>query len=76
MVPFGKQAKSHDEAWAKALKDDMDGVLIFAGLFSAVLTAFVVPKIQDLKVDPQTSRPITRIKPFRYLIEYRDNSPR
>ena len=26
---FGKQAKSHDEAWAKALKEDMDGVLIF-----------------------------------------------
>ena len=26
---FGKQAKIHDESWAKALKEDMDGVLIF-----------------------------------------------
>ncbi len=26
---YGKQAKCHDEAWAKALKEDMDGVLIF-----------------------------------------------
>ncbi|KAF8469330.1 hypothetical protein DFH94DRAFT_775021 [Russula ochroleuca] len=33
----------------------MDGVLIYAGLLSGVLTgvtAFVVSKIQDLKVDP------------------------
>ncbi|KAF8489081.1 hypothetical protein F5888DRAFT_1212178 [Russula emetica] len=49
---YGKEAKSHDDARIETLKGDMDGVLIFAGLFSAVLTAFVVPKIQDLKVDP------------------------
>jgi hypothetical protein len=58
----------------KALKDDMDGVLIFvcacffsvqpkihpgltpflsqAGLFSGVLTAFVVPQLQNLQVNP------------------------
>ncbi|KAF8474331.1 hypothetical protein DFH94DRAFT_635772, partial [Russula ochroleuca] len=49
---YGKEAKSQDEARIKTLKDDMDGVLIYAGLLSGVLTAFVVPKIQDLKVDP------------------------
>ncbi|KAF8489077.1 hypothetical protein F5888DRAFT_1596646, partial [Russula emetica] len=49
---YGKEAKSHDEEWIKVLKEDMDSILIFAGLFSGVLTAFVVPKIQDLKVNP------------------------
>ncbi|KAI0285609.1 hypothetical protein BC826DRAFT_115406 [Russula brevipes] len=49
---YGKEAKNRDKARIQTLKDDMDGVLIFAGLFSAVLTAFVVPKIQDLEEDP------------------------
>jgi len=37
-----------------------------AGLFSAVITAFVVPKIQDLKVDPRTNRFTTCNNPFRF----------
>jgi len=49
---FGKEAKSHDEVQIQALKEDMDGVLIFAGLFSSVLSAFVFPRIQDLKENP------------------------
>ncbi|KAI9431242.1 hypothetical protein H4582DRAFT_1316275 [Lactarius indigo] len=47
-----KEAKSHDEARIHSLKDDMDGVLLFAGLFSAALTSFIIDKIQDLQVDP------------------------
>ncbi|KAH8985109.1 hypothetical protein EDB92DRAFT_1802733 [Lactarius akahatsu] len=47
-----KEARSHDEARIQTLKDDMDGVLIFAGLFSAVLTSFVTDKIHDLQVNP------------------------
>ncbi|KAH8989302.1 hypothetical protein EDB83DRAFT_2239628 [Lactarius deliciosus] len=47
-----KEARSHDEARIQTLKDDMDGVLIFAGLFSAALTSFVTDKIHDLQVDP------------------------
>ncbi|KAI9455665.1 hypothetical protein BJY52DRAFT_1121722, partial [Lactarius psammicola] len=47
-----KEAKSHDEARIQSLKDDMDGVLIFAGLFSASLTSFLVDKIHDIQVDP------------------------
>ena len=31
---YGKEAKSHDEASIQALKDDMDGVLIFVRLYS------------------------------------------
>ncbi|KAI0278417.1 hypothetical protein BGY98DRAFT_917075 [Russula aff. rugulosa BPL654] len=48
---YGKEAQIYDESWMKTMKDDMGGILIFAGIFSAVLTAFLVPKIQDLKVD-------------------------
>ncbi|KAI9459259.1 hypothetical protein BJY52DRAFT_1119023, partial [Lactarius psammicola] len=47
-----KEAMSHDEARIQSLKDNMDGVLIFAGLFSASLTSFLVDKIHDLQVDP------------------------
>ncbi|KAH9051497.1 hypothetical protein EDB87DRAFT_1737773, partial [Lactarius vividus] len=47
-----KEAKSHDEARIQALKDDMGGVLIFAGLFSAALTSFVTDKVRSLQVDP------------------------
>ncbi|KAH9169771.1 hypothetical protein EDB89DRAFT_1888540 [Lactarius sanguifluus] len=47
-----KEAKRHDEAQIQSLKDDMDGVLIFAGLFSAALVSFITDKIHDLRVDP------------------------
>ncbi|KAI9433138.1 hypothetical protein H4582DRAFT_2101758 [Lactarius indigo] len=47
-----KEAKSHDEARIQSLKDNMDGVLIFAGLFSAALVSFITDKIHDLQVDP------------------------
>ncbi|KAN0133855.1 hypothetical protein V8E53_008350 [Lactarius tabidus] len=47
-----KEAKSHDEARIQSLRDDMDSVLIFAGLFSAALTSFTSDKIHDLQVDP------------------------
>ncbi|KAH9998777.1 hypothetical protein BJV77DRAFT_712173 [Russula vinacea] len=49
---YGKEAESHDQARIKTLKDDMDGILTYAGLLSGVLSAFIVPKIQDLKGDP------------------------
>ncbi|KAH9960015.1 hypothetical protein BC827DRAFT_1133867, partial [Russula dissimulans] len=49
---YGREARGHDVARIQALKDDMDGLLIFAGLFSSVLSAFVFPKIQDLQVNP------------------------
>ncbi|KAI0289900.1 hypothetical protein B0F90DRAFT_1633474, partial [Multifurca ochricompacta] len=49
---YGKEAKSHDQARIQTLKDDMDGVLIFAGLFSATLTSFIINSIQNLQVSP------------------------
>ncbi|KAH9172752.1 hypothetical protein EDB89DRAFT_2069420 [Lactarius sanguifluus] len=49
---YGKEAKTHDEAQIVSLADDMDGVLLFAGLFSAVLTSFLVQSLQTLQVNP------------------------
>ncbi|KAI9456395.1 hypothetical protein BJY52DRAFT_1212975, partial [Lactarius psammicola] len=49
---YGKEAKTHDEARFLSLAADMDGVLLFAGLFSAVLTSFLVQSIQNLQVNP------------------------
>ncbi|KAI0263524.1 hypothetical protein BC834DRAFT_1042733 [Gloeopeniophorella convolvens] len=49
---YGKEAKSHDEAIIQTWKDDMDGILIFAGLFSAVLTTFLGEVYQNLQADP------------------------
>ncbi|KAF8486853.1 hypothetical protein DFH94DRAFT_701142 [Russula ochroleuca] len=49
---YGKEAKGHDDSRIQTLKDDMDGVLIFAGLFSAALTSFVVDSKQNLTVSP------------------------
>ncbi|KAN0136288.1 hypothetical protein V8E53_005893 [Lactarius tabidus] len=49
---YGKEAKTHDEARFVSLAADMDGVLLFAGLFSAVLTSFLVQSIQTLQVNP------------------------
>ncbi|OCH84573.1 hypothetical protein OBBRIDRAFT_741355, partial [Obba rivulosa] len=37
-----RTARSHDEELAKAWKEEIDALLVFAGLFSGVLTAFIV----------------------------------
>ncbi|KAH9958758.1 hypothetical protein BC827DRAFT_549816 [Russula dissimulans] len=49
---YGKEAKGHDQATIQTLKDDMDGVLIFAGLFSAALTAFIIDRCQNIQQTP------------------------
>ncbi|KAI0259248.1 hypothetical protein BC834DRAFT_639729 [Gloeopeniophorella convolvens] len=49
---YGKEAKNHDEALIQTWKEDMDGILIFAGLFSAALTAFVIESYSNLQPDP------------------------
>ncbi|KAI0085040.1 hypothetical protein BDY19DRAFT_897285, partial [Irpex rosettiformis] len=41
-----------DEDKVKDYKEDIDTILVFAGLFSAVLTAFLVQSYQTLQQDP------------------------
>ncbi|KAH9990333.1 hypothetical protein BJV77DRAFT_920380, partial [Russula vinacea] len=49
---YAKEAKSHDKSTIKTLKDDMDGLLIFAGLFSAALTGLVIDRSQNIQPTP------------------------
>ncbi|KAI0310310.1 hypothetical protein OF83DRAFT_1295902 [Amylostereum chailletii] len=44
-------ADERDKARAERWREDMDGILIFAGLFSAVTTAFVVDAYKNLQPD-------------------------
>ncbi|THH32247.1 hypothetical protein EUX98_g1952 [Antrodiella citrinella] len=49
------QAMKHfDEVTIKGWKEDIDTLLVFAGLFSAVLTAFIVEIYKQLQPDPAT----------------------
>ncbi|KAI0246860.1 hypothetical protein BJV78DRAFT_1134381, partial [Lactifluus subvellereus] len=49
---YENEAKSHDDARIRSLNDDMDGVLIFSGLFSATLTSFIIDSRQSLQETP------------------------
>ncbi|KAH9988446.1 hypothetical protein BJV74DRAFT_839399 [Russula compacta] len=49
---YGKEARNHDKIKIESLKDHMDSVFLFAGLFSAALTPFIVDSKQSLKVNP------------------------
>jgi hypothetical protein len=49
---FTKKAKAHDEARFQRVKEDMDGVILFAGLIAAFLTPFLSQSIQGLQSDP------------------------
>ncbi|TCD63335.1 hypothetical protein EIP91_005654 [Steccherinum ochraceum] len=44
--------KHFDEVTVKGWKEDIDSLLVFAGLFSAVITAFIVDNYKQLQPDP------------------------
>ncbi|EEB96472.1 hypothetical protein MPER_04389, partial [Moniliophthora perniciosa FA553] len=46
------QSKKYDEGMVKNWKEDIDTLLVFAGLFSAVVTAFLIEAYQWLSEDP------------------------
>ncbi|KAK6984100.1 hypothetical protein R3P38DRAFT_375268 [Favolaschia claudopus] len=47
------EAEKYDKGLVQSWKSDMEGMLIFAGLFSAVLTAFLVESYKTLNRDPE-----------------------
>ncbi|KAG8940891.1 hypothetical protein FRC03_005026 [Tulasnella sp. 419] len=49
---YNKVADKEDEELIKSFAGDLDTLLIFAGLFSATNTAFIVESYKDLKQDP------------------------
>ncbi|KAF8513258.1 hypothetical protein BU17DRAFT_53375, partial [Hysterangium stoloniferum] len=47
-----EEAEKEDKELAKSLQVGVDQLLIFAGLFGAILTAFLIESRKDLQVDP------------------------
>ncbi|KAF8272415.1 hypothetical protein EI94DRAFT_1718601 [Lactarius quietus] len=46
------QADEHDTAMVERWKADMDGILIYTGVFSATVAAFLIESYKNLKPDP------------------------
>ncbi|KAJ3526059.1 hypothetical protein NM688_g8307 [Phlebia brevispora] len=53
LATVDKTMRSIDEGKVHDCKEDMDTLLVFAGLYSAVLTSFLVQSYQNLLEDPQ-----------------------
>ncbi|KAJ7157350.1 hypothetical protein C8R46DRAFT_1225946 [Mycena filopes] len=49
------QAKKYDKALVESWRDNVTGILIFAGLFSAVVAGFIVEGYKTLQPDPADS---------------------
>ncbi|KAI0314243.1 hypothetical protein OF83DRAFT_1064184, partial [Amylostereum chailletii] len=49
---YMKEATSHDEALMDTWNDELGSIVIFAGLYSASLTAFLVESYKNLQADP------------------------
>ncbi|KAJ7617699.1 hypothetical protein DFH06DRAFT_961388, partial [Mycena polygramma] len=47
------EAEKYDKSLVESWKSDMEGMLIFAGLFSAVLTAFLIESYKTLSPDSE-----------------------
>ncbi|KAJ7164097.1 hypothetical protein C8R46DRAFT_870045, partial [Mycena filopes] len=48
---YVSEAEKYDKALVATWRSDMDGMLIFAGLFSASLTAFIIESYKTLNAD-------------------------
>ncbi|KAJ7475223.1 hypothetical protein B0H11DRAFT_2428787, partial [Mycena galericulata] len=46
------EAEKYDKALVDSWRGNMNGILIFAGLFSAILTSFIIQSYQSLQPDP------------------------
>ncbi|KAI0263299.1 hypothetical protein BC834DRAFT_888559 [Gloeopeniophorella convolvens] len=49
---YAQETEIHDKGLVENRKGDMEGVIIFAGLYSASLTAFLAESYQNLSPDP------------------------
>ncbi|KAI0738747.1 hypothetical protein BC629DRAFT_1300105, partial [Irpex lacteus] len=59
--------REYDEEKVKAVKDDIDTLLVFAGLFSAVLSALVVESYQKLLPDVTSMMLATHVQSLAVL---------
>ncbi|KAF5342825.1 hypothetical protein D9758_013383 [Tetrapyrgos nigripes] len=49
------QAQEYDRALIESWKSDMDGMLLFSALYSAVLAAFIIESYKNLQEDPAST---------------------
>ncbi|KAJ6559962.1 hypothetical protein B0H19DRAFT_1260636 [Mycena capillaripes] len=49
---YVSEAEKYDRSLVETWKSDMEGLLIFAALFSAILTAFIIESYKSLTLDP------------------------
>ncbi|KAJ7664022.1 hypothetical protein DFH06DRAFT_1042280 [Mycena polygramma] len=49
---YVSEAEKYDRGLVESWKSDMEGLLIFAALFSSILTAFIIESYQSLNPDP------------------------
>ncbi|KAJ7657225.1 hypothetical protein DFH06DRAFT_1473220 [Mycena polygramma] len=52
---YVSEAEKYDRGLVESWKGDMEGMLIFAGLFSASLTAFLIESYKTLNPDPENT---------------------
>ncbi|KAJ7657201.1 hypothetical protein DFH06DRAFT_459138 [Mycena polygramma] len=52
---YVSEAEKYDRGLVESWKSDMEGMLIFAGLFSASLTAFLIESYKTLNPDPENT---------------------
>ncbi|KAI0261944.1 hypothetical protein BC834DRAFT_413694 [Gloeopeniophorella convolvens] len=49
---YNQEAENHDKALIETWRSDMEAIIIFAGLYSATLTSFLVDSYKNLQPDP------------------------
>ncbi|KAG6868152.1 hypothetical protein C0993_007096 [Termitomyces sp. T159_Od127] len=49
---YNIEATKEDQALSRNIREDMNTILVFAGLFSSTLTAFIIESYKNLKPDP------------------------
>ncbi|KAI0786895.1 hypothetical protein C8Q75DRAFT_703798, partial [Abortiporus biennis] len=67
--------KKYDEERIKRVSDDMDTLLVFAGLFSAVVTAFCIEFYKSLQPDPNQSSVVLLSQISLQLASFNVNGP-
>ncbi|KAK7013610.1 hypothetical protein VNI00_019476 [Paramarasmius palmivorus] len=61
------EVKKYDDGMVAGWKEDIDTLLVFAGLFSAVVTAFLIESYQWLQEDPEDTTVIILMQIFHQL---------
>ncbi|KAI0789654.1 hypothetical protein C8Q75DRAFT_806817 [Abortiporus biennis] len=70
---LSRHLRQYDEERIKRVNDDMDTLLVFAGLFSAVVTAFCIEFYKSLQTDPNETSAILLLQISKQLASFNVN---